>query len=217
MNTTAHKLKDEWLLSYAAGALDPARSLMVSSHIAYHDDLQDAVADAETIGGALLDALQTEDVSDSVLDELMSRLEKSAGIPEVKPVAAADSMYPEALLDFIDGDLDSLKWRFMGPGMRHARLWDGSDGSRLWLLRANGGVQVPEHGHTGDEWTLLLKGSYSTNIGRFGVGDIDLADEDVVHQPMVEQDEDCVCLVLTEGPVRMNSLVGRLVQPLVGI
>ena len=51
----AKKLQDEWLLSYAAGALDPARSVMVSSHIAYHDDLQEAVADAETLGGTLLD------------------------------------------------------------------------------------------------------------------------------------------------------------------
>ena len=55
--STAHKLQDEWLLSYAAGALNPGRSLMVASHLAYHDDLQNTVADAEVIGGTLLNAM----------------------------------------------------------------------------------------------------------------------------------------------------------------
>jgi putative transcriptional regulator len=217
LNSTAHKLQDEWLLSYAAGALDPARSLMVSSHIAYHDDLQEAVSDAESIGGALLESMQTADVSDTVLDELMGRLDKLPAPAEVKPVVAANSNYPEPIREFFDGDLDSIKWRFMGPGIRHARLWDGPNGDRLWLLRARGGVSIPEHGHTGDEWTLLLKGSYTTNMGRFGVGDIDLADEEIVHQPMVDKGDECVCLVLTEGPIRMKSLIGRMIQPLVGI
>ena len=56
--STAHKLQDEWLLSYAAGALNPGRSLMVASHLAYHDDLQETVADAETIGGILLNSME---------------------------------------------------------------------------------------------------------------------------------------------------------------
>jgi putative transcriptional regulator len=73
--STANKLQDEWLLSYAAGALDPGRSLMVASHIAYHDDLQDAVADAESIGGSLLETIQQSDVNDSILDALMNRLD----------------------------------------------------------------------------------------------------------------------------------------------
>ena len=55
---TANKLQDEWLLSYAAGALNPGRSLMVASHLAYHDDLQKSVSDAEAIGGSLLESMQ---------------------------------------------------------------------------------------------------------------------------------------------------------------
>ena len=63
--STAHKLQDEWLLSYAAGALNPGRSLMVASHLAYHDDMQNTVADAEVIGGALLNAMDEAEAAGS--------------------------------------------------------------------------------------------------------------------------------------------------------
>jgi len=213
---TANVLKDEWLLSYAAGALDPARMLMVASHIAYHDDLQAAVADAESIGGSLLESMQSEHVSDRVLEDLLDRLDKATPA-EVKPVASAANQYPQPLLDFMDCDMESLKWRFIGPGMRQARLWNGPNAEHLWLLRAKGGVVVPEHGHTGAEWTLLLKGSYRTDFGRFGVGEIDLNDEQTVHQPLIDTDEECVCLVMTEGPIKLKSLVARMVQPVIGL
>ena len=213
--STAHKLQDEWLLSYAAGALSPARSLMVASHVSFHDDLQETVADAETIGGALLSSMDTSDVDERILDELLMKLE-DVPVPETKKTRSGLRV-PEPLVEFLDTDIDSLNWRFAGRGLQQARLWDGPKSERLWLLRARGGVVVPEHGHTGEEWTLVLKGAYNTYSGRYGVGSIDLADEEVTHQPLIEADEECICLVMTEGPVRLSSLTGRLVQPFVGI
>jgi putative transcriptional regulator len=213
---TAHKLQDEWLLSYAAGALSPVRSLMVSSHIAYHDDLQVAVADAESIGGAFLDNIQEAGIGDAALDKLMSRIDANP-TAQILPVAASDSVLPQPLREFVDSDLDALKWRFMGPGMSNARLWDGPNGERLWLLKARGGVTVPEHGHNGEEWTLVLKGSYQTEFGKFGVGDIEVAGEELEHQPVIDAGEECICLVMTEGPIRLKSMLGRMVQPFIGL
>jgi putative transcriptional regulator len=213
---TANKLQDEWLLSYAAGALNPGRSLMVASHLAYHDDLQQSVADAEAIGGSLLASMQGTDVPDVVLDQLMQRLD-DAVVPEVKPVINGRSLFPQPLMQFIDSDIDSLNWRFMGPGMHNARLWNGPNDERLWLLKARGGIVVPEHGHNGEEWTLVLKGSFRTELGQFGVGDIDVADEEIEHQPLIDADEECICLVMTEGPIRMKSLIGRMAQPFIGL
>jgi putative transcriptional regulator len=76
---------------------------------------------------------------------------------------------------------------------------------------------VPDHGHNGDEWTLVLKGSYHTELGRFGVGEVDVADQEIEHQPLIDQDEECICLVLTSGPIRLKSLVGRIMQPFIGL
>jgi putative transcriptional regulator len=213
---TANKLQDEWLLSYAAGALNPGRSLMVASHLAYHDDLQEAVADAEAIGGSIFENQRGSDVPDVVLEQLMARLDDES-VPEIKPVTSAGQQIPQPLVDFIGHDLDTVKWRFMGPGMQNARLWNGPNDERLWLLKARGGIVVPEHGHNGEEWTLVLKGSYQTELGQFGVGEIDVANDDIIHQPLIGQDEECICLVMTDGPIRLQSLAGRLVQPFVGL
>lgn len=211
---TAHTIQDEWLLSYAAGALSPGRSLMVASHAAYHDDVQEKVADAEAIGGAMLESLGASDLDPRALEQLLDRLD---ALP--RPVAAprASDVFPEPLVEFVGGGVESLKWRFMGPGMSHVRLWNGPNDERLWLLRARGGVAIPEHGHNGEEWTLVLKGALCTSAGRFGVGDIDVADESVEHQPMIEPDEECICLALTHGPIRFKTLAARLAQPFIGL
>jgi len=213
---TANKRQDEWLLSYAAGALNPGRSLMVASHLAYHDDLQETVAAAEVIGGSLLESLRGEDVSDSVLDQLMARLDDAAA-PAIRPESSAGNQLPQPLMEFIDCDINSLNWRFLGPGMQNARLWNGPNDERLGLLKARGGIVEPEHGHNGEEWTLVLKGSFHTELGQFGVGEIDVANEEITHQPIIDPDEECICLVMTEGPIRMQSLVGKLVQPFIGL
>lgn len=211
---TAHTIQDEWLLSYAAGALTPGRSLMVATHAAYHDDLQEKVADAEAIGGALLDSITTSEVDQRLLEQLLGRIEDT---PQEIATPRAGNVFPEPLADFVGGGVESLKWRFMGPGMSNVRLWNGPNDERLWLLRARGGVAVPEHGHNGDEWTLVLKGAFNTAAGRFGVGDMDTADDSIEHQPLIEQGEECICLVLTEGPIRFKSLAARVMQPLIGL
>jgi len=214
----ANTLQDEWLLSYAAGNLTHGRSLMVASHLAYHEDMKEFVSNAEALGGALLDSIDTATVSDSVLDQVLSRLEaETEAVRQTIEAPRRSDVLPQPLLDYTGQDIDSLNWRFMGPGMSSARLWNGPNDERLWLLRARGGVKVPEHGHNGDEWTLILKGSYQTSFGRFGVGDMDVSDDSVMHQPVIDDGEECICLVMTEGPIRLNSLAARMIQPFIGL
>jgi len=212
--STAHTIQDEWLLSYAAGALTPGQSLLVASHAAYRDDVKQKLADADAIGGAMLESIGTSDVDRRVLERLLGQLDTAP--PEIVTPRAAE-IFPEPLVEFCGGGVDSLKWRFMGPGMSHVRLWNGPNDERLWLLRAGGGVEVPEHGHNGDEWTLILKGAFQTSAGHYRVGDMDIADESVEHQPIIDPDEECICLALTHGPIRFKSFAARLAQPLIGL
>jgi putative transcriptional regulator len=76
---------------------------------------------------------------------------------------------------------------------------------------------VPEHGHGGEEVTLILSGAYRDHMGRFGRGDVADLDEDIEHKPVAEDGEDCICLVAIERPTRFKSFAARLMQPLVGI
>jgi putative transcriptional regulator len=76
---------------------------------------------------------------------------------------------------------------------------------------------MPEHGHGGEELTLVLEGAYSDKLGRFAAGDIADLGDDVEHQPVVDQDRACICLVATEAPTRFRSWPARILQPLIGI
>jgi putative transcriptional regulator len=85
------------------------------------------------------------------------------------------------------------------------------------MLKVRPGHKLPDHGHDGQEMTLILRGAYRDEIGRFAPGDVADLDEHIEHQPVIEDGEDCICLIATEAPARFKGLVPRLLQPIVGI
>jgi putative transcriptional regulator len=77
---------------------------------------------------------------------------------------------------------------------------------------------VPAHDHNGIEMTLVLQGSYHVGEGLYASGMLEIADDDTTnHKPVIDQGEDCICLVVTEAPIKIHSLIGRLVQPFIGL
>jgi putative transcriptional regulator len=211
-------IDDEWLVSYAAGALSEAHALVVATHVEYHDELKSKLADAEAIGGGLLEEAEPENISEDMLDNIFAAIEDGASIDEQSRITVADSKMPAALRDYIGKDLSDLKWRMMGPGMSQVRLWTGPNDERLWLLKAKGGVSIPTHDHNGIEMTLVLKGSYTVDGQRYSKGMIEIADGDVEgHTPIIDEGEECICLVVTEAPIRIHSFLGRMVQPFIGL
>jgi putative transcriptional regulator len=62
----------------------------------------------------------------------------------------------------------------------------------------------------------VLKGSFSDARGRYGPGDLDEADDDVQHQPIVDNDGECICIAALEGQMKLRGFFGRLIQPLIG-
>ena len=84
------------------------------------------------------------------------------------------------------------------------------------LLRGRPGLQLPAHGHTGEEFTLILKGRLFDDRGVFGPGDFDEAGAEIDHQPVVGPDMECVCLAAVDGDTRLHSRLGRWMRPLVG-
>jgi putative transcriptional regulator len=87
--------------------------------------------------------------------------------------------------------------------------------SRAFLLQSAPGTRMLEHTHTGTELTLVLKGSFSHQGGRYGPGDFDYGDQDVDHRPIVGEEGPCLCLVAMTGNLRMNGFLGRLISPFV--
>ena len=213
-------ISDEWLVSYAAGALPDAHALTVATHAHYHPELQQTISDAEYIGGSLMNNMEESALSDGLLEDTLSKLDVLTVAPDsTKPVSAGtDTDIPDCLRDYLGRDLDDLKWRTMGPGMKHVKLATGENGEKLWLLRARGGTEIPEHDHNGTEMTLVLRGGYHVGSDHYTPGLIEIADTDIHdHQPIIDEGEDCICLVVTDAPIRIKSLMGRMMQSFIGL
>ena len=208
-------ISDDWIVSYASGALSEAHALVVASHCSYHQELQDKVADAENIGGLLMENCNPSEVSNDLFENIMDKLDEE---PAAEITSANDNALPGPLAEYIGKPLDELKWRMMGPGLSQVRLWTGPNDERLWLLKAKGGAKIPTHDHNGLELTLVLQGSYHIGEDCYRPGMLEIADEDTKdHTPMIDHGEDCICLVVTEAPIKIHSLIGRLVQPFIGL
>lgn len=214
-----HHPSDDLLFEYAAGSLDEAWSLAIATHLALCPACRAAVARGEAVGGTLVAEAAPAAMADDALDRVLARLD---GLPaEVRqpagPVARdPDMVLPQPLRGYVGGDVDRLDWKRLGVGAFQIPIATGGRATAR-LLRIPGGLAVPEHGHRGGELTLVLAGSFSDEGGRFGRGDLEYGDDDLQHQPIADPGEDCICLAVTDAPLRFKGLVARLAQPLLGI
>ena len=214
---------DELLVGHAAGELPEAWSVLVATHSALCLDCRARVHAAEAVGGALVADASPVEMKDGALEETLARaLEPRADsttravgtrveIRDTKPIL------PQPLRDYAGGDLDGLRWRRLGRGAYHIPLVSGRGAPTARLLRIPAGRPVPEHGHNGLELTMVLRGSFTDGGQRFGVGDVETADSDLEHQPVAAPGEDCICLAVTDAPLRFRGVFARLVQPFIGI
>lgn len=205
------------LMAFSAGTLEEPYAAVVATHLAMSEGGRETVRHMNVIGGALLADEQPAALSDGALTRLMSRLgDDRIAVSRQNKDAASDVPLP--LRNYLPGGLKSIKWRWTGPGVATADLAWGRDGkSRLMLLRVAAGRPVPEHGHGGQELTLILQGAYRDRFGIFAVGDIADHDEDIEHQPIAEPGDDCICLVAVDAKLTFQGRLMRALQPLFGI
>ena len=72
-------------------------------------------------------------------------------------------------------------------------------------MRLSPGVPLPEHSHGGTELTVVLTGSYSDALGRFGRGDMAELDQSVTHRPVVDTGAECIALIVTDAPLKLTG------------
>ncbi|MGY6411051.1 MAG: ChrR family anti-sigma-E factor [Alkalilacustris sp.] len=211
--TIRHHLTDELLLAYAAGTLPEAFDLVVATHVSLCDECRARLGALEAVGGAVLEEGPRCAVADGSLAATLSRV-RAAGRgkePIPAPHAAINAM-PGPLRDYAGPDLEKVRWRAIGGGVRQAIL-PTARGASARLLHIPAGAQLPDHGHRGLELTQVLRGAFRDEDGRYGPGDIEIATEDTQHTPVAEAGEDCLCLVATDAPLKFATMLPRLAQP----
>jgi putative transcriptional regulator len=216
--TVKHHLTDDLLMAYSAGDLPEAVNLIVATHISLCDECRAALGSYDAVGGAVLDTCDSVQMSNNSLNSVLDMIHAQDNQVQDKPVLAKvqDDVLPAPLVDYVGGGLDNVRWRSAGMGVKQAILPTSKDATAR-LLYIPAGTAIPDHGHHGLELTLVLQGAFQDEDGYFSRGDIEVADEDMNHTPVADISEDCICLAVTDAPLKFKGLMPRIAQPFLGI
>lgn len=204
------------LMSCSAGSMPEAFAAVMASHISMCPSCRRELAMMEQIGTALFEKLVPVSVSRPAPIAAMRALEADVDDDEVAPVVVTGDV-PQPLMSAIGAHLDKVPWKRVGPGvLQHQITLSDPSRGELRLVKVAPGQTLPEHGHRGNELTLILRGSYADATGTYKAGDVADLDEHVEHQPVADLVEGCICLIAVQGRLRFKSAIARLVQPFTG-
>lgn len=190
------------LSEYASGALRSPFATVVAAHLEYCPGCCDDVARLESVGFTLLGRLPPTPIAESRLAQAMAALDEPSPPAQTQgPTTERVEFGPEQIAS--------------GMGIRRAP--DGDNGELLYLLRLPAGRQLLLHGHQGVEFTTVLAGAYRDGDEIYAAGDFCELDASVDHQPRVVSGSDCVCMIASEKPMRMDTPQGKSIQDLTGI
>lgn len=220
--TPRHHLDPATVLSHAAGALSPELAAVVATHLEGCATCRGAVAQAEGVGGLLINqqhaqpALQTR--AQALRAAMLERLDATppAAAKTPAPKSQDPDRIPTPLQPYFGASYRALNWRWMGPGMHFIRR-TGPSGGNLLMLRIGPGKRLPMHSHGGSEITQILSGAYDDALGHFGPGDVADLDSDIEHQPVTSTGVPCICVSALDAPLRFQGWLARRLQPMYGI
>ena len=206
-----HHPPEELLIAHAAGRLDAGQSLAIATHLEGCGSCRATTRGLEELAGAALEDLEPVVMEAGAFDRISTRLER----PQPRSHAPTRPTVEHGLPASLRGYAMS-RWKWVAPGvsMRPILLPETSK-TRAFLLKSAKGTSMLQHTHSGLEMTCVLTGSFSHGGGLFAAGDFDLGDDHVDHKPLVGSDEECVCLVAMTGELRLDGLLGKLIQPFV--
>lgn len=208
--TIKHHLNEQLLMGYAAGILPEAFSLVIATQVSISDEARARLESYEAIGGGMLEDSDTEEMSPNALDSVFKKIEKST--VKTKAPAMVEGIFPEPLKKYTGDELNSIKWKNIGRGVKQSILkTDKNASARLLYIPA--GTAMPNHSHNGLEMTLVLEGSFYDKDGYFKRGDIEIGDQELHHKPTASDEGPCICLIASDAPLKFKSILPRILQP----
>lgn len=219
MNVNHHP-SEALLLDYVSGTLGETWSLGIATHLALCPACRRTIGVLEAIGGDMLEAIEPVQMTDDATARMMARLDvndEPDDAADPAPLRSESLVFPQPLLGYLGKGLADLKWQRLGMGAFQLLIQTQEKDVTARLLRIPAGRPVPEHTHRGLELTLILSGEFSDVTGTYKRGDLQEADDTLEHQPCAGQNEDCICLAITDAPLKFRSLAARIVQPMLGI
>lgn len=200
----------DMLVDYAAGSLAEPLALMVATHVALCAECRAETRALEAVGGAMLEAIDPIPLKAGAFDALLARLDEPAAgaVPHRQP---ANDDFLRQIPEPLRARVAGADWRRVNANIDEIVLPMAETGVTAQLLRIRAGQTVPRHSHHGHEYTLVLAGGFTDNDHHFGPGDLAIADSAMTHHPVADSDQDCICLAIVDGGLRLAGPIGRVV------
>ena len=219
----SHHLTDETIQDYASGSLSMPMETLVACHLTVCSRCRNRAALSDGVAGSLFNEIKSVSVSTSASDLLA----RASSMPaHSAPLTNAEGRsaplvtgVPRPLARLLSVPLEELDWRRIAPGIKQHNLSDQHrKHGAVQLLHLEPGTVLSAHSHNDRELTYLVEGSYTDETGTFKAGDIaDLDGHDHTHQPVVDSEVPCIALIATQSPVNYSGVLGKIMQPFVGI
>jgi len=207
-----HHPNDEDLLDYASGRFHEPFAVLIASHLTLCPSCRATVADYEALGGAAVEAGPAAALDVGSLDAVLARLDEPEPMlthaPAPPPVGDLRH-FPSPLRAFVGGQ---PAWKRVMSGLDEVEIGDGTGEVRARLMRIAPGCSMPRHTHGGREMLVVLDGGYSDEFGSYDRGDVATADPDVVHKPVADPVEGCLCFAVTDAPLKLTGPIVRVLN-----
>lgn len=209
-------------MQFAAGQLVNALGIQTACHLESCKQCQHTIRIYEQLGGDLVDIAAPADVDQNAKARLLESLHKQqaggvdhlASAPEnVFKQPLVDERLPKPLRRFVPSYYEHLPWSGFSKSIQSYDLPFSDDVYTARFYKIAAGKELPQHTHKGNEFTLVLSGSFSDLSGDYHPGDFVLADSSTHHQPKAHDREDCICFAVTDAPLKMTGFFGRMLNP----
>ena len=183
-------VKNQLIFDYASGSLGFSKSVFASTYLYLNSKASNINSTFEAMLGD--DLLNNDNIpvtklkyTDCLKNE---KNDTNENYTDVSPISK------------LVGPLNQIKWKQVYKGFKEFTP-KVSDENELKLIKMDPGASVPLHSHGGQEYILVLNGSFCDEYGKYNKGDMQINDQKIKHTPIACKDEGCICLTITEKDV----------------
>ncbi len=211
---------DMTLMNYAAGSLSAPEALAIAMHLCFCHECRTHVKNFNHLGGALLENITPASTDGSSFDALMAEIDKDLpAIRNSRHAAPATQTAPAAqnpLQKYLPEPLENISWHRQTKEVSKYDLTKllGTKGFQVALQKIKAGAKIPTHTHKGVEYTVILNGGFSDELGVYHTGDFIARDASHKHSPTALQNEDCICLTVLSAPLKFTGW-HRILNPFI--
>ena len=208
---------DALLLDYATGALSRPLEILVETHLAMNEESSRSMRMLMQLGGILLEDSEPVSLSEAALQNVMSQISQFDKETDemFSRVCEHAEWLPHPIANYVPEANCKQSWRRSGIGILETNINFGDANGKAKVYRISPGTAVPIHTHTGAEITLVLAGGFTDETGSYGPGDIAIQEAGGEHQPVADNDGECIVFAVNEGEVKLTGPIGRVLNLLV--